>query len=223
MHNSCFLLFPENISNTYISISISIWIFHIRSITFVRMPEVNDYFKKFNVNDWSYDEFLNYLTAEKCNKDIWIKFLEAISKNKNYPVRCREKVSHILNDYFSVTVVIPSKQSTIIFNLWSSLRKKKENDRFIKDYILDINRLNNLLKNNEIHFLSNLFPLANVELDEEVNEYLDNIFSIFKSKETLNAENIFKEVELKRKLVNLGIKTLKERQITFIFDTVQKL
>ncbi|CAG8610656.1 2690_t:CDS:2, partial [Dentiscutata heterogama] len=42
------------------------------------------------------------------------------------------------------------------------------------DYILDINRLNNLLKNNEIHFLSNLFPPANVELDEEVNEYLDN-------------------------------------------------
>ncbi|RIB13778.1 hypothetical protein C2G38_2040693 [Gigaspora rosea] len=130
MHNSCFLLFPENISNTYISISISIWTFHIRSITFVR---------------------------------------------------------------------------------------------FIKDYILDINRLKNLLKNNEIHFLSNLFPPAKVELDEEVNEYLDNIFSIFKSKETFNAENIFEEVEQKRKLVNLGIKTLKERQITFIFDTVQKL
>ncbi|CAG8658877.1 1934_t:CDS:2, partial [Dentiscutata heterogama] len=79
---------------------------------------------------------------------------------------------HILNDYFSVTVVIPSKQSTIIFNLWSSLRKKTEND-------------------------SNLFPPANVELDEEINKYLDNIFSIFKSKETLNAENIFEEVELK--------------------------
>ncbi|CAG8828349.1 16_t:CDS:2, partial [Dentiscutata erythropus] len=96
-------------------------------------------------------------------------------KDKNYSVRCRKKVSHILNDYFSVTVVILSKQSTIIFNLWSSLRKKTEND-------------------------SNLFPPANIELDEEVNEYLDNIFSIFKSKETLNAENIFEEVELKQKL-----------------------
>ncbi|CAG8824147.1 44777_t:CDS:2, partial [Gigaspora margarita] len=164
------------------------------------MPEVNEYFKKYNVNDWSYNEFLNFLTAEKCNEDIWIKSLKAISKNNTYPVRCSKKASHILNEYFSVAVVIPSKQSTIIFNLWSSLHKKTENDRFIKDYILDINRLNNLLKNNEIHFLSNLFPPANVELDEEINECLDNIFSIFKSKEALNAENIFEEVEQKRKL-----------------------
>ncbi|CAG8754873.1 4992_t:CDS:1, partial [Dentiscutata erythropus] len=52
------------------------------------MPEVNDYFKKFNVNYWSYDEFLKYLTAEKCNEDIWIKSLEAISKDKNCLVRC---------------------------------------------------------------------------------------------------------------------------------------
>ncbi|CAG8532807.1 3382_t:CDS:2 [Scutellospora calospora] len=51
-------------------------------------------------------------------------------------------------------------------------------------------------------FLRNLFPPAKVELDEEIP----------------NAENIFKEVEQKRKLINLGIEALKERQITFIFD-----
>ncbi|CAG8532214.1 10681_t:CDS:2, partial [Scutellospora calospora] len=80
----------------------------------------------------------------------------------------------------------------------------------------------NLLQKNETQFLRNLFPPAKVELDKDINGYLDNIFSIFNSKEILNAENIFKEVEQKRKLVNLGIETLKERQITFIFDIVQK-
>ncbi|CAG8855127.1 11896_t:CDS:2, partial [Gigaspora margarita] len=142
---------------------------------------VNEYFKKYNVNDWSYNEFLNFLIAEKYNKDIWIKSLKAITKH--YYLQFMEQLT------------------------------------FIKDYILDINRLNNLMKNSEIYFLSNLFPPANVELDEEINECLDNIFSIFKSKETLNAENIFEEVKQKWKLVNLRIKTLKEHQITFIFDT----
>ncbi|CAG8587007.1 22892_t:CDS:2 [Cetraspora pellucida] len=186
------------------------------------MPETNEYFEKFDVNDWSYDGFQTFLTAEKCSETIWTSSLRAISQNDNYPVRCRKKASHILNNY-SVIVGIPSKQSTAIFKLWDSLRKKVEDDRFIKEYILDINQLSNILQKNEIQFLSNLFPPANVELDEEVNGCLDNIFSIFNSKETLNAESIFEEVEQKRKLVNLGIKTLKERQITFIFDAVQKL
>ncbi|CAG8797070.1 19352_t:CDS:2, partial [Gigaspora margarita] len=171
------------------------------------MPEVDKFFKKFDVNLWSYEEFQKFKTAEKSNKNVWINSLKAIiKKDNNYPVRCRKKANYILNNHSSVIVVIPSKQSTTIFKIWSNLRKKIVNDR-------------NLLKNNEIHFLSNLFPPASVELDEEVNEYLDNIFSIFKSKETFNSENIFEEVEKKRKLVNLGIKTFKERQITFIFDT----
>lgn len=55
--------------------------------------------------------------------------------------------------------------------------------RFIKDYILDINRLSNSLQKNETHFLRNLFPPVNIEVDEEVNGYLDNIFSIFKGEE----------------------------------------
>ncbi|CAG8734807.1 22987_t:CDS:2, partial [Cetraspora pellucida] len=159
------------------------------------MPEVDEYF----VNDWSYDGFQTFLTAKKCSEIIWINSLKAISKNNNYP------------------------QSIAIFNLWSSLHKRMKNDRFNNEYILDINRLSNLLQKTEIHFLSNLFSPANVELDREVNEYLNNIFSIFKSKETFNAESIFEEVEQKRKLTNLGIKTSQECRITFIFITVQKL
>ncbi|CAG8735712.1 17947_t:CDS:2, partial [Cetraspora pellucida] len=184
------------------------------------MPEANEYFENFDVNDWSYDGFQTFMTAEKCSETIWINSLRAISQSDNFPVRCRRKASHILNSY-SVTVVIPSKQSTAIFKLWYSLRKKVEDDRFIKEYILDINRLSNLLQKNEIRFLCNLFPPVNVELDKEVNEHLDDIFSIFNSKETLNAESIFEEVEQKRKLANLGIKTSKECQITFIFKILE--
>ncbi|CAG8508996.1 1475_t:CDS:2 [Racocetra fulgida] len=107
------------------------------------MPEIDDYFREVDVNKWSYDGCLKFLTTEKC--------------------------------------------------------------------------INNLLQKNETHFLRNLFPPANVEVDEEINGYLDNIISIFKDEEKS------KEVEQKQKLVNLGIKTFKECQITFIFDTVQKL
>ncbi|CAG8532828.1 3383_t:CDS:1, partial [Scutellospora calospora] len=81
------------------------------------MPEVDDYFKEFNINDWSYDGFLKFLTIEKCREEIWIDSLIAISKNNKYPVRCRKKANHISNDYSPVIVVIPSKQSIIIFNI----------------------------------------------------------------------------------------------------------
>ncbi|CAG8723659.1 5088_t:CDS:2, partial [Racocetra fulgida] len=100
------------------------------------MPEVDDYFREVDVNKWSYDGFLKFLTTEKCSEEIWISSLRAISKNKKYP-----------------------------------------------DYILDINRLSNSLQKNETHFLRNLFPPVNIEVDEEVNRYLDNIFSIFKGEE----------------------------------------
>lgn len=95
-----------------------------------RMPEVDDYFREVDVNKWSYDGFLKFLTTEKCSEEIWISSLRAISKNKKYPVRCRKKANHILNDYSSVIVFIPSKQSTTIFNIWNRLRKKTENDRY---------------------------------------------------------------------------------------------
>ncbi|CAG8521564.1 25956_t:CDS:2 [Dentiscutata erythropus] len=85
--------------------------------------------------------------------------------------------------------------------IWINCLKAISKNNKYADHILDINRLSNLLQKNETQFLRNLFPPANI----------------------LNAENIFKEVEQKWKLVNLGIETLKERQITFIFDTVQKL
>ncbi|CAG8772679.1 24711_t:CDS:2, partial [Dentiscutata erythropus] len=101
-------------------------------------------------------------------------------------------------DSFIFTKLLSFLQSkALLSSIYGAVYVKRQK---MIDYILDINRLNNLLKNNEINFLSNLFPPANVELDEEVNEYLDNIFSIFKSKETLNAENIFEEVEQEWKL-----------------------
>ncbi|CAG8813165.1 19449_t:CDS:2, partial [Cetraspora pellucida] len=120
------------------------------------MSEADEYFENFDANYWSYDGFQKFLTAKKFSETIWINSLKAISNDNNYPVRCRKKAKHFLNNYSSVIFVIPSKQSTAIFNLW--------------------------------------------KLDEEVNENLDNIFSILKSKETLNAENIFEELEQNQKL-----------------------
>ncbi|CAG8570614.1 2564_t:CDS:2, partial [Scutellospora calospora] len=100
------------------------------------------------------------------NQDNDKHSLTAISESNKYPVRCRKKANHILNDYSPVIVVIPSKQSNTIFNIWNRLRKKTENN-------------SNLLQKNETQFLRNLFPPAKVELDEDINGYLDNIFSIF--------------------------------------------
>ncbi|CAG8579170.1 9617_t:CDS:2, partial [Racocetra persica] len=49
------------------------------------MPEVDDYFREVDINKWSYDGFLKFLTTEKCSEEIWISSLRAISKNKKYP------------------------------------------------------------------------------------------------------------------------------------------
>ncbi|CAG8518325.1 5392_t:CDS:2 [Scutellospora calospora] len=95
------------------------------------MPEVDDYFKEFNVNNWSYDGFFKFLTTENSfrrqrtfsgyslasqllahqpgkkksftqNQDNDKHSLTAISESNKYPVRCRKKANHILNDYSPV-------------------------------------------------------------------------------------------------------------------------
>ncbi|CAG8846504.1 26276_t:CDS:2, partial [Racocetra persica] len=80
----------------------------------------------------------------------------------------------------------------------------------------------NLISMEEFNRLKSHFPSMNLYVEPVILNYINDIFDVFKNRETYDTAEIYREIEDKRFSKKLGIKTLKDRQITYIYDTLQQ-
>ncbi|RIB03406.1 hypothetical protein C2G38_2049295 [Gigaspora rosea] len=195
-----------------------------------KLEKIHSYFSNTDVNIWCRDGFV----ANGGTVKQWFPSLKKIDKGE-FPQKIHEKAQSLLkgkdldiNSSNSVPVVIsPPPVKVSVTNIWNRLYKKyKDNPKYksIRDHILDLDQMKHdkLISGEELKYLQESFPIISLTFDEEISSCMDNVFSIFRESESFNAAELYKETEEKRKTMNLGISTLKERQITYIIDTLQK-
>ncbi|CAG8586994.1 22891_t:CDS:2 [Cetraspora pellucida] len=95
----------------------------------------DEYFEKFDVNNWSYDEFRKFLTDKKCSETIGINSLKEISKDNNYPIRCQPSIDILADiDHSAITLEIISNF------LYRNPASKHNNLKIVKNLQMELDQ-----------------------------------------------------------------------------------